>query len=103
MEILLIILGVIVLIGFVLLYSTFSWGLVLLKFWGWFLLPIFPMLPIITFWQALGLTFIISLFHSKNYTSIKDEFTEKTTSVVMMIIGPWITLLIGYIFYCIIN
>ena len=79
-------------------YESFSWGFVCFKFWGWFVLPVFTTLPHITFWQAIGLMFFISLFKALNYNSYnhsKDKEFEKV-KLTSSLIAPWITLLVGY-------
>ena len=93
---------VVVVVG-LLVYSTVSWGVVLFKFWGWFVLPVFVTLPTLTFVQALGLMFVIGLFHNQLAThEIKDEYKKnKNGQSLQFIIAPWITLLIGYLAYII--
>ena len=86
------------------IYDALAWGLVVQKFWGWFLVPVFPeVLDPISFKLAVGLAFFIGLFHARNYTSIKSEYKDGTTEVVTMLIAPWITLLIGAIVFGIIS
>ena len=92
------VLGIIALLIGLVLYSTFSWGFVLYKFWAWFLIPIFPNLPQLTIMEAIGLMFMIGLFHARNYTSIKKEFKEKTTEYASMVLSPWIALIIASFF-----
>lgn len=79
-------------------YSYMSWGYVAFKFWYWFLVPIFPQVPPITYWMAVGLTFFLMLFKNHNSeTIIKDEYKDKSSStVVMSLLTPWLTLLMGY-------
>ena len=97
MEILLLAFAIITLIVLLILYSSFSWGFALYKFWYWFILPVFPMLPEITFWHAVGLFLFIGFFRIGDGQVIKDEYKEKTTGTIMSIILPWVTLLMGYI------
>lgn len=98
MEILLMILGFLVMIPLILIYGTFTKAFVLMKFYGWFILPIFITLPIFTFWQWVGLALFIQLFKSSG-ESIKDEYKDKKTLWFKIILGPWLVLLIGYLFY----
>jgi hypothetical protein len=96
MEILLML---VIIVGAI-IYDALIWGLVVQKFWGWFLVPVFPeMLNPISFELAVGLAFFIGLFHARNYTSIKSQYKDGTTEVVTMLIAPWLTLLIGTIVY----
>lgn len=79
------------------LIKSLSWGFALYKFWYWFILPVFPGLPEITFWHAVGLFLLIGFFRIGDGQVIKDEYKQKTTGAIMSIITPWITLLIGYV------
>lgn len=97
MEIIFAVLGVLVLLAFALSYGTLSWGLVLYKFWYWFLLPVFPGLTEITFVQAIGLVFVVSLFHTVNTQIIKKEYKDETNSVVNGLLAPWLTLFLGWL------
>lgn len=107
MQILLMILGIIALVGGLIVYSSISWGYVAWKFWYWFLLPVFPNLPHITFWQAVGLFFVTALFKTAvASSSIKKEYLDETQKYVGIGVGllsPWITLffawLIGTLFF----
>jgi len=100
MEILITLLAIAIVAILVFIYSSFSWGFVVYKFWGWFLLPVFPQLPHITFWQAVGLSFVISLFKGTQ-TSIKSEYKEANSDLCKTIITPWVTLIIAYFIYSI--
>lgn len=91
------------LIGFIFLYETLVWGLVLYKFWGWFVLPIFTTLPEINFVQALGLMFVVGLFKS-NYIgeNIHDDYKKKFgSSFITTYVMPWLTLFFGWLAYVI--
>lgn len=95
---LMIVLGVFALMGLLIIWSTFAWGWVLFKFWGWFLMPVFPMLPEVTLVQCMGLMLVIGLFKGAA-TYIKDEYKDQTHQWVALIINPWLTLLIGWMIY----
>lgn len=87
--------GIIALLLFIIgVYSSLSWGFVLYKFWGWFLLPIFPTLPILDFWMAVGLMFVIGLFHAKSPVA---ENLDIVTNFIITFLGPWITLILAWI------
>lgn len=97
MEKLGIFIGLIIVLIIALIYSVFSWGLVICNFWEWFILPVFKGLPSITYLQAGGLMFFISLF--KGCCSyLKDKFEDKTTKWSIFVAGPWLMLLFGYLF-----
>lgn len=98
MEFLLIVFFGIFVIGSMVLYSSLSWGYVCLKFWYWFILPVFTTLPHIEFWQAVGLMFFIGLFGAHSISGIKKEYKDQTVIISGFIITPWLTLLVGYFF-----
>lgn len=87
----------------IVLYSSFSWGLVLYKFWYWFLLPVFPDLPEITYILAVGLMLFIGLFHNQTHTVIKEEYRKQGWEVSGIFFAPWITLIIGWFLHLIIS
>lgn len=104
-----IILGSVSVVGIMMIiatiYGAFAWGFLLYKFWYWFILPVFPALTHITFYQAVGLWFFISLFKGLDYSAYnqhnkdKDEQGYKDFEKVKLwsgILGPWLLLLIGY-------
>lgn len=83
------------------LYGTFSWGYVTYLFYAWFLLPVFPGLPHLTFMKACGLMFFIGLFKTYDPDAPKKEYKNDTARVTATITGlamPWLTLLIGWAF-----
>lgn len=85
-----------------LLYSSLSWGFVVLKFWGWFMLPVFPQLPHIVFPQAVGLAFFIGLFHNHTISRpITEEDKHRAHGVALIV--PWVTVLIGYVIHLFIS
>jgi hypothetical protein len=89
------------------LVSFFSWGLVAYKFWYWFMLPVFPALPSITLIQAIGLLFFVGVITHKskyvepNWLKEKRVQKEKIEALAMSLLGPFITLGIGYLMYII--
>jgi len=84
-------------LGFAILYSAFSWGLVAYKFWYWFLLPVFPSMPHINYWQAMGLFLFIGLFNTHVPQVLKKEYTDTKVNAIAQYIAPWLTLLAGYV------
>lgn len=91
-------LGVVALLVIVLIYSSLSWGFVLFKFYGWFLIPVFTQLPAINCWKSVGLMFIIGLFCIYSGEHIKKEFKDAETgqsifvnrSRVVRVDGEWV-------------
>ena len=93
------VIGAIVLIAFFFFYSPLAWGLVLYKFWYWFLLPVFPVLPAISYLAAVGLFIFIGLFDRNTGASyITDEYKDKSTMVWASLALPWGALFVGWIF-----
>ena len=104
MEIFILILGAIALFTIAFVYAPLVWGLVTLQFWTWFILPIFPELPVLEYWQAVGVFFFISLFRATTIDTLKEEFKKDKSSIfILALLTPWFVLLVGYIFNLIIN
>jgi hypothetical protein len=102
--ILLAIIGGLLLFAALAVYGAFSWGLVFMKFYYWFLLPVFTTLPHITFWHAVGIMFVIALFErgsALTLNAIKKEYKDNTMVAIGAVLAPWMTLLVGYLFYII--
>lgn len=94
-------LGAIIVIAIILglfLYDTLSWGLVLFKFWGWFVLPVFVTLPALTFVQAIGLMFVIGLFKNHKSQIIKKQYKDERFENIYLYM-PWVTLALGWVAY----
>ena len=91
-------LGALVLVPLLMLYSCFSWGLITLKFYTWFILPVFVNLPLITLVQAVGFIFFIGLFKGVSTQNIKKEYRDSTTEYIVLFITPWLSLLFGWLF-----
>ena len=93
---------IVIFAAMILLYDAASWGLVMYMFWDWFLLPVFPTLPTITFINAVGLMFLINLFKKTDTQILKKEYKDETAVGVAVIFAPWITLLSGWIVWSVI-
>jgi hypothetical protein len=78
-------------------YGAMCWGFVLTLFWKWFLLPVIPTLPQITFGQAIGLMMIVSLFDKNVPQVISVELTDNDKKNIFDLISPWLTLIVGWI------
>ena len=99
MEAFLLILGGIAAVVGLLIYGSFVWGFVCMKFYYWFVLPVFPDLPHITFYHAVGLFIFIGLFRiheSKTKTLDGAEIKEETNWVLSLIL-PWVVLGAAYL------
>ena len=94
MKILAIIIGSILLIFGLLIYTTFAWGFVASIIYGWFVLPIFPDAPTLNWLELAGLMFVVRCFIHPPNDQIKDEYKDNTSSMITGLILPW-TLLFG--------
>ena len=72
-------------------YSVLSWGYVCFIFWEWFVVPVFTTLPIITYYQSVGLIVFTTVL--KNLDINENE--KDTKYVVGAIIAPWLIFMIG--------
>lgn len=84
-------------------YSSLSWAYVCHKFWYWFLLPIFPNIPHISFTQSMALMMFVTLLKSHTPVNIKDEFKKEHADTIAAIITPWLSLLCGALIYFVIK
>jgi len=103
MEIIAFVIVFIIIIAFAVAYGAMSWGLVMYKFWYWFLLPVFPSLPQINYIQALGLAVFIGLFHTVQSQVIKEEYKDETRSMALSLLAPWVTLMLGWLIHVVIR
>lgn len=92
----------IILGGFLLgLYYVLSLSFVMQEFYSWFISPIFIDLPILKYYQFIGINMFIGLFKIEKSLkkSIKKEYLEKEDKKVicLIVLNPWIAYLIGYI------
>jgi hypothetical protein len=105
MLIVALILGGSILILILASYNAWVYGYLTLKFYYWFLLPMFPQLPQINIYEAIGLTLFISLFHQSAATridildAVDGEKKDKVAAYVAAILRPWLMLGIGYFIY----
>lgn len=86
-----------------LFYFLISWGLVLCLFWLWFITPTLG-LDTITYYQAIGLMMIASIFNKEPLNNMlflfkipKDKTNIDNIKIYMMFVSPWLTLLAGYV------
>jgi len=101
MEIILLILGSLVILPLMLLYLAFSWGYVCNVLYYWFIIPVFPNLPLLTITQCIGIVLFLSIFKSHSNTSYNKEFKEKyvdeAATYSNIILQPWVILFSSYI------
>lgn len=78
------------------IYQMFTWGFVIYKFWVWFAMPVFVDLQHINIYQAMGLGVFINVFHFYSEPLVlKEEYIDRKTKNITVIISPWIVLLMG--------
>jgi hypothetical protein len=87
------------LVGLFVMYSSFSWGFVASKFYGWFILTSFPTLPQFTVLQFVGFLLFVGVMTHKSSTFIKEEYKDTTTEFTLLLFSPWVSLIIGWMVY----
>lgn len=105
MENLVKLVGIIILIVLSLCYGAVIGGVIVSKFWGWFILPIFTTLPNITWIQGIGVSMFIGLFKyidTNSKTIDEVEIKSKANWGLAILYSP-IILLIGYLLHLIIK
>lgn len=91
--------GRLLLIVLSIFYCSFAWGLVLSKFYSWYLQPVYPV-PNITYLQAVGLWLMVSLFRGNGIQFIKEDYKlSLKDSYIVAFIAPLITLFGGFIIH----
>lgn len=88
---------ILVLLFFAIIYSSWSWGFVAHKFYGWFVLTAIPSLPHFSTTEFIGFCLFISCITNKSQSSIKEEYEDKTKVWSYIILSPWVVLLCGWI------
>ena len=89
-------LGLLTVSGFI-MYIAFAWGFILYEYYYWFLLPVFTTLPLITYYQAVGLACFINLFKNQHYLQFKQEFRDDSLIGGMLFLTPFLVITFGYI------
>jgi hypothetical protein len=77
-------------------YNLLAWSLVTWKFWYWFILPILPSLPAISYVQAMGVGLFIGLFKTYAVT-IKDQYIDASKTIALFLISPPLSLFMGWL------
>jgi hypothetical protein len=63
-------------------YSILVGGLIFDRLWYWFLLPVFPTLPHISFLQAVGLSVFTTLFRNHTVDELDDKYKDPSRKYV---------------------
>lgn len=90
------ILGVLGIAFMVQAYSSFTWGLVASVYYGWFVLPYFSTFPVFTVTQFVGFTMFVNVIIRQVPSFIQNEYKDTSMEWSYLILGPWITLLLGW-------
>lgn len=94
MELLIALIIFLIIIG----YTSFSWGLVVHKFYYWFIIPMFPTWQHLDVIQFIGIMFFISCFHKNSTLIVKDEYRDEPKEWTLLIFAPWMLLFAGWVF-----
>lgn len=91
----------VIIFGPILIYGFFTYGFVGMKFWQWFIVPVFHIQQIGLF-QTIGILLFVRLLIYRNTAGQKmeEDPPNKTQIVIASIIFPWAALLCGYIVHC---
>ena len=99
MELILILLGALAIILLLVFYNAFAWGYVSSIIYTWFIIPIFPETPVLTWMQLAGIMFLVNCFvHNTTTNYIKKDYKDETTGLILGLISPWFTLFFAWIF-----
>jgi len=99
--------GIVVGIFLFIIYITIASAVLLSSFWAWFILPIFPALPALTIVNAVAIGMFYNALNGsylkaiEKYNETRKNPKETSESIGLFIafaIGPWIALLIGWVF-----
>ena len=78
-------------------------GFVLTKLWVWFVIPLFPSVPVLALWQAVGLAMVVNYITGQQSITSKDHETNWGATVFASFILPWMTLFFGWICHLLIG
>ncbi|CAB4196780.1 hypothetical protein UFOVP1290_300 [uncultured Caudovirales phage] len=83
-------------------------GVIIKTYWSWFLIPVFNTMPHISTLQAIGFSFLVSIFYPVKSLSQRDMDEAKNSSSSLAIINGVIytlimlaSLLVAWIFHSI--
>lgn len=99
MEALLTLIGVVFLIPLLVIYQSFAWGYVASVIYTWFIIPTFPNVPELLWWQLAEIMFFVNCFvHDGTKNWIKKEYRDETNGLWISLGNPWLLLLGAWIF-----
>lgn len=99
MEIIIILVGIIFLVPIMVLYSSFAWGYVATVIYSWFILPLFPNLPLFTWLQFAGIMIFVNCFVKPSINNIKKEYKDEQANWTSILLNPWLALLAAWILH----
>ena len=99
MEIIVMLIGFIFLIPIMVLYSSFAWGYVATIIYSWFILPLFPNLPLFTWLQFAGIMMFVNCFIKLSANNIKKEYKDEQANWTNVLLNPWLALLAAWILH----
>ena len=86
---------VVLLIGLVAVFALLH-GFVLMKLWGWFIVPTFK-LPPLSIAPAIGLGLVVGILVTRYPNKKMDEQEKTLQNMLVAFLIPIITLMMGYI------
>jgi hypothetical protein len=91
-------LGVILFIPLLVIYNSFAWGYVATVISYWYVIPLFPSFPILSWLQYAGIMFFVNCFvHTGDNSDIKDEYKNNSFNLIKILFNPWLLLLGAWI------
>jgi hypothetical protein len=94
-------LGLLIAIPLLFLYSAFSWGYVLSCLYTWFVLSAAPTLPHFTIVQFIGFSIFANAFIRHQPVHIKDEYKDTKSVWTNTLLEPWVILFFAWAFHAI--
>jgi len=83
-------------------YAVFAYGFVLMKLWGWFVVPTFGVAPI-SWVVGGGIMLLVRLLTLPEPKNDKAEVKKPLSEHLMFLLGtmliPWYSLLVGWLLY----
>lgn len=81
------------------LHGIFVGGLLVFKYYFWFLLPVFGGLPQISYWQAIGLSAFLYLFQQVRAMDLglQEDMNKKDVVKYGGFLIPWLVLGLGWL------
>ena len=80
------------------IYSTISYTYVSLKTYNWFIKPNFETSPNLEFIHILGIILLFSVIKPKFISHLKSEYENQLNKWFNWICGPWLMLMMIWIF-----